>query len=267
MKTTIRAGSRACFLIILLFIPFHIYPIERLPAMDTRSFALGASYSLSTEMMNPAFLSIPEQIRAGASVQNRFGMDELNTANLYCVLPNRWLDAGLKLSAFGFEDYQVLQLQGSLAKQIAETWFLGVSCVYSTVSSVLEESDRSQLYADIGIGYVPDEKWRFALLGENLLHTEDERLIRLSLAASYIAFENGLILVQTSYADSEGFALSAGIEYNLMEKFKLRGGYRTDTGMPSFGIAYQLSKLQLEAGFSLHSTLGLSSMIGLMYTF
>jgi hypothetical protein len=113
--------------IFLLFLFIHCfqasYPIDETSGMDVRALSLGQVKSLSHELLNPAFLAFQQQKLLGAAVYNRFGMKELSTKSLYGMIPNHFINAGFKLSAYGYEDYQLLQGQFSLAKKIFSPFF------------------------------------------------------------------------------------------------------------------------------------------------
>lgn len=260
-------GAGLICLVLCLLVPRHAFPIKRLYTTNPKAFAMGNSYSLGYEMINPGGLSFVENPGIGIAVLNQFQMAELNTASLYVMYPNRWLDAGLRQSAYGFEDYRILQSQAALSKKITANLSLGVNFIYSNQSSIVEEIDQNNLYADIGLLYLPTPKWELALLIENGLHTEDKKLTRFNTGASFKAFDNTRLSAQIAWDYLYKWNLAAGLEYELIDSFIVRGGYQSIGKSPTFGVGYTIWGFEMNAGFMLHSTLGVSSMIGINYRF
>ncbi|MDR0863601.1 MAG: hypothetical protein LBO74_01555 [Candidatus Symbiothrix sp.] len=254
-------------LLILSFVCFSqtSLAVSELFFMDARSFALGNVHALSDELLNPATIAFSEQRQAGISVLNRFQMKELNTANLYLKYPNKWLDAGVKFSTFGYEDYRISQMQASFAKKIAPNLSLGIQLAYLNESSILEENARQTFTSGLGVYYRLNEKIDLALLGENLLHTFDDNPVCGYAGMKYKPFENSVLLLEANYGKETQFTFSLGFEYEILNQFLIRAGFRSNPKTPSFGIAYQWNKWTVEAGFSFHSVLGVSSIIGVNF--
>lgn len=255
------------FFLSLMSIPFVASSQSRLNPTDVRSFSLGNVHALSNEVVNPAALSFNDSGGVGVLVLNQFMMKELNTVSLYGMYPNRLLDAGLAISYYGYEDYQVLQGQVGLSKKVFDCLSIGVNIVYSHLSSILEEEDKSYLFADIGLRYQVQESLFLVFLAENVLRTQKDKLWRYFLGASYNITDDLAVVGELSYGYHEKFNISLGLEYELLDAFLLRGGFHSDAKSPSFGLAYHIGAWQIDAGFSLHSSLGMSSMIGMSYDF
>jgi hypothetical protein len=251
-------------LLILFFVFFSqtSLAVSELFFMDARSFALGNVHALSDELLNPASISFSEQRQTGISVLNRFQMKELNTANLYLKYPNKWLDAGIKFSTFGYEEYRFSQMQVSFAKKIVPNLSLGIQLAYLNESSILEENAPHSFTSGLAVYYRLNEGIDLTLLGENLLHTSDNNPVGGYAGMKYQPFENSVLLLEIVYGKEIPFNFSVGFEYEILNQFTLRAGFRSNPKTPSFGIAYQWNKWTVEAGFSFHSVLGVSSLIG-----
>ncbi|MDR2087384.1 MAG: hypothetical protein LBP72_09460 [Dysgonamonadaceae bacterium] len=246
---------------------FQAQAIGELISTDARSFALGNLHALSREFLNPASLSFHTNPQASVSVLNQFEMKELNTFYLGGKYPNPYVDAGLTVSHYGYTDYRIVQVQSGFAKKILPNLAVGLNLIYFSESSFLEERDRNCLSSDIGLYYQFNPKLAFAFLAANLLHTFPDRIENFYGGLSYEVVENCSFLLETHYGVNRYFNLSLGIEYELVEKFKIRTGIQTGIKAPSFGVAFQQNLWTMDAGFSLHPVLGVSSIIGVNYHF
>ena len=256
----------ACLLCSLWFFQ-PLFSFNDLTTSNPKDFSLGDVYALSEELQNPANLSFQENQELGLSVLNRFQIKELNTGSFYWKHPNRLLNYGFKLSAFGYEDYQIISSQTSLSKKINAKIGIGINLVYFNQSSLLEENAKHFFSSGIGFYSNLNQKIDWAFSVDNLLSTSSSELpISVHSGVKYSPYPNTFFLLEGSYRDNDYFNLSVGFEYFLLEQFILRTGFKTNPKTPSLGIGYVLDKWKIDAGFSLHSTLGISSVIGISYT-
>jgi len=251
----------------LSYFSSSVFANGELISTDARSFALGGLHALSQSYINPAWNSFQPNSQLGLSILNQFEMKELNTIHLYSNHPNKYLDAGLTFSHYGYEDYQINQIQTGISKKVLTGLSIGVNFVYYQETSIWEEKANNQLSSDIGICYQLNESIELAFLADHILHTFPDKLWNLHGGMSYKAIEGCSLLLETCYGASKRFNLSFGLEYELAELFNLRVGMQTATKTPSFGIAYQWNQWKIDTGFALHPVLGLSSIIGLNYCF
>jgi hypothetical protein len=253
---------------VCFFICFQeLYGVDEWSSTDVRSFSLGNIRALSDELLNPASISFAERTLGGISVLNRFQMKELNTANLYLKYPNKRLDAGFKLSIFGYEDYRMIRSQFGFSKKISSGFALGVHLSYLNESSILDDYPYSSLASSLGGCYMINRQITLAFLGENLLHTSKRDDIGLYAGVKYKPSESSLFVFETGYAKEFPFRFAVGFEYAVEEKFLIRAGFNSYFQTPSLGVAYRWTKGWVETGFSWHSTLGISSMAGLNFEF
>jgi hypothetical protein len=254
-----------------LFLVFALTNIQtsfaskELNTYDVRSFSLGKIRALSDELLNPATIPFSNRKEGGISIFNRFQMKELNTATLYLKYPNKWLDTGVKLSTFGYSDYRIIQSQFDFAKKIFPDFSVGIYLCYLNESSIMETHPGHYLTSGLGFYFHLNEQIDLALLGENLLYTSDENRLNISAGLKYKVAEHSLFLLEVSNGNERHFSFSAGFEYEIFNQFIVRSGFNSNPETPSFGIAYQWNKWIIDAGFSFHSSLGTSSMIGIKF--
>jgi hypothetical protein len=256
---------KALFLVFALTNIQTSFAIKELNTNDVRSFSLGKIRALSEELLNPANIPFSNRKECGISVFNQFQMKELNTVALYLKYPNKWLDTGVKISTFGYTDYRIIQTQFGFAKKILPDLSVGVHLSYLNESSILETHSRHYLTSGLGFYFNMNEQIDLALLGENLLHSLDENQFNVSAGLKYKVAEHSFFLLEASSGKEIHFSFSAGLEYEIFNQFIIRSGFKSNPGTPFFGIAYQWNKCIIDTGFSFHSTLGTSSMIGIKF--
>ena len=60
-------------------------------------------------------------------------------------------------------------------------------------------------------------------------------------------------------------SLKIGLEWEVIENFKLRGGIGTNPLNTSFGLGYRYKKLSADIAFTYHPVLGATPQIGICY--
>jgi hypothetical protein len=253
------------FFCVLLLPAQVLYATDAWFDTGARSFSLGNIRTVGDEGFNPASNSFAERKQLGLSVFNRFQMSELNTANLSFIYPNKYLDAGFRLTTFGYEDYRITQLQGNFSKKIISDLSIGIQLNYRNIRTRWEEDSQAVFSSGLGIYYRLNEQVDIALLGENLLCTAKEKNWRWQAGLQYRASENVALFLETGYNKEKLFRFAVGAEYAILKQFHIRSGYDSVHGMPSFGVGYNWNCWQVDVGFSFHSILGMSSIIGVGY--
>jgi hypothetical protein len=257
--------------IVLLFLSVHCYQatysIDEVSGTDVRSLALGQVKALSRELLNPAFLSFAEQKQLGISVYNRFGMSELSTKGLTAMIPNRIINAGVKFSTYGYEDYQLIQGQIALSKKLSPSLSLGINLIYLAENSILEENMHNYFSGDMGIFWQINDAFDWAFTTENLLSTAISGRPVFHTGIDYRLFSPCTVLLETAFNFQGYFQVSAGFECEIAGQFTVRAGFRNRPQTPSLGFAYTYNRWKVDTAFLLHPVLGLSSGIALNYIF
>jgi hypothetical protein len=243
------------------------YSFDETKDTDVRALSLGQIRALGGAFYNPSSMSFAEHAEVGAMLYKRFNMNELSTRAGYGYLPNRFLDAGLQLSYFGYEDYNITQVQACVSKKIASGLAFGAGFVYRNENSFLEADNRNFFSADAGLSGNIGEYVNWGLLAENLLHTEEYIPTICSAGIALNLLENCTVMVECSYDFSDYFNTLTGIEYSIAKQFIVRGGYNSNQNVPSLGLAYEGSLWKVETAFMLHPLLGMSSAVGIGFFF
>ncbi len=266
MKQSLTAGM-LCFFLYFTF-PFSVYSFynESLTFGDPRSLSLGNVRALSRQLGNPASLSFREKPLIGITVHNRFEMKELNTGEGYILFPNAWLDTGMKIARFGYSDYELWSGTFGLSKKITPFFSLGCNMHYS-YERISPDESRSVLQTDIGMYFRLSEKVEAGLLAENPLSNDPYTVFALRGGIGWQVYPSCLLLIEFFSDFNQQFNLSMGVEYELLEQWVLRAGFRTDPGTPTFGLAYSVRSYTVDFHYSNHYLLGNSTSLGVSFHF
>ena len=268
MKMYLFRGMRMVFLFLFVGCCHFAYPFEEVKTIDVRTLSLGQMKALSQGLSNPAYLSFTERKQIGVSVLNRFEMKELSTRSVFGLFPNRLLDMSFHLSMFGYDEYQLIEGQAGFAKKLSPGFSIGTSVSYLTKNSILEEKIQSYLQADVGFLWKINEAFEWALTTENLLHTRNTQASYCFSGVKYQLMPTTGVLLESGYDfTNKLISASAGIEYEIVNQFMVRGGFRNNLKMTSLGFAYKLEHWNVETAFLFHSALGVSGGISVAYLF
>jgi hypothetical protein len=266
MKSYFFKGIKFVFLFLFISKFQLAYPFDEVKSIDIRALSLGQVRALSS-LVNPAFLSFSEQKQIGASVFNRFEMKELSTQSIFGLIPNRLLDMNCRLSVFGYSDYQLIEGQAGFAKKLSSKFSIGTTVSYLIENSILEESARTYLQADVSFLWQISKTFEWALITENLLHTRNSQPVSCFSGLKCQLIPGTCVLAESGYDTQKRFSISAGVEYEIVKQLTVRGGFRNNPQTPSLGFAYKLEQWNVETAFLFHQALGLSSGIAVAYLF
>jgi hypothetical protein len=234
--------------------------------LNVRSIALGRVHAFDSGVVNPSSLSFHQASVLGFSVHNQFQIKGLNNFACYGIFPNRFLDAGLQVLEYGYEDYHRWTVQGSFSKKITSRIALGTSFRYQQFSNFREEEIKPLIHADLGLFFRINEKVAVALLSEDVIsNTQDKCQVFIGLNYSIAASCN--FLLECVVREQEPLSFSSGIEYELMDHFYFRMGAYSHPLTPTFGLSFSLKPFSVDVACDKHSFLGYSLMLGISYQF
>jgi len=267
MKMYFFRGIKIVFLFLFISKFQWIYPFDEARYVDVRALSLGQVSALSQGLVNPAYLPFAECKQIGVSVFNRYEMKELITRSIFGLLPNRLLDLNFGLSAFGYDEYQLIEGRIGFAKKLSQRFSIGTSVSYLTQSSILEERNRTYLSADLSLFWRINEAFEWALTTENLIYTRNSQPTFCFTGVKYRLASTAFLLLESGYDFQNSFSVSAGLEYEIVKELTVRGGFRNKLQTPSLGFAYRMKHWNVETAFLFHPTLGVSGGIAVGYLF
>jgi len=266
MKSYFCRGMKIVFLFLFIGKFQAAYSFEEVKSIDIRALSLGQVRALS-RLTNPAFLPFSEQKLIGASVFSRFEMKELSTQSVFGLIPNRLLDMNVRLSMFGYSEYQLIEGQAGFAEKLSSNFSIGTSVCYLIENSILGESLRTHLQADVSFLWQINQTFEWALITENLLHTRNSQPAACFSGLRCQLHPATCVLAEAGYDSQKRFHITAGVEYEIVKDLTVRGGFRNNPQAPSLGFAYKVEHWNIETAFLFHQALGLSSGIAIAYIF
>ncbi len=265
--------------ILILFVWFarlSVNAIDNLRIPDLRTLSLGGGGATETPLCNPALLALRTQNRLYVNYYNRYSVSELATVSGGFYYRNNIIPTGIEITSFGYDEYRESLFRLSMSKQIAEKWSLGVAFQYTFLQSELFEESSGRISADIGFSYRPVEN---VLTGLSILHfpsvkTGDKNVDNKHIASYSVLFgcnwdiaNTVLITGSLEHSEEETITGSFGMEYKPFDDFKIRTGIRTAPLRPALGIGYHIAGFDADIGMVYHAVLGISTGIGIAFSF
>jgi hypothetical protein len=254
----------------------HIFATDNLRIPDLRTLSMGGCGVTEVPLFNPAILGTKTYSKIYASYYNRYSVSELATVNGGFYYVNDIMPIGIDITSFGYDEYRESLFRLSMGKQIAQQWTIGIAIQYAMLQSELFEDVSGRVSADVGITYRPVEN---LLTGLSVLHMpsvkvgdkniENKHIAPYSINMGFNWDVTNTMLITGSVSNNEEDALtgSFGIEYLPFDDFRIRIGIKTSPLMPSLGVGYNFSGIDIDVGMIYHSVLGVSTGFGLSFSF
>jgi hypothetical protein len=209
----------------------------------------------------------------GAAYQMRFNMSELSSRTGVFVLPSSFgtLSALIYQSGYSKSNYNRYGL--SYSRTFGDNVAAGLQFNY--LSHQVEGADRAGgFYSSLGIVYALSSSFD---LGVFIQNPEQGTINYIDEAYSIPTYFNtGIryrpsgsvtIMAELEKEQEQDIIFKSGIEFSFKDRLALRAGF---TGQPielTFGGGLNFSGLTIDFGFSHHPQLGLTSGVGLRYSF
>ncbi|MDR3140404.1 MAG: hypothetical protein LBU37_01545 [Tannerellaceae bacterium] len=269
--------KRHVCLMLLFFCPYIYAPaVNNLRIADVRSIGMGGSEAISSALFNPSLLALHANNSICTNHFNRYGVKELGAFNGSLYFPNRILSFGADVSTFGYGAYRESQLRLLLAKQLNEQWALGVGFQYAFLQTELFEDMAGLLSTDIGLTFAPVDNWLIGLLimnmpsvrlGDESVEIKDFKTYLIQIGIRWEIIDNVFIVCAIENNDEQAVTGAAGMEYQPFTDFSIRTGIKGGPLLPSLGVGYCFSPFAVDVAIIYHPVLGVSSGIGLQFTF
>lgn len=260
----------------LLFNYTSAFASDNLRLPDVRSISTGGNGVTQTSFYNPSLIALSELNSIQLHYYNRYGLKELGTVNGCFIYSNNLLPVALHISSFGYDSYRQSMLRLSFGKRLNQYWTLGLAVHYSILQTELYEEEPSRISTDVGVTYSPIDKLLIGLLIINAPSISIKKEItEKECFGEYIlqtGFQweiiNSLLIMGTIGTEKEHSVTgSLGIEYTAFDSFHIRGGAQLKPLLPSFGLGYDFSCFSLDVASVFHPVLGVSTGVGLCFTF
>ena len=245
------------------------------PTVDARSRFLGgtglAARGLDAVWINPAGLGDLNEGELGgaAGAEQRWGLSELNGANLGAVYGTGFGGFGIQLASFGFSSYRENRFGISYGRRVLDNLTIGAEFAgfaittegyASTFDLTFGLGAQLQVIKELAVGVRIFSPLRVERLTDEYLPQV------LSLGLQYRPTDQLLMNLEAEQNSEYPVRFRAGLEYLSVEAVSIRLGVVTADSELSFGIGYRvLESLELTGGAAYHEVLGLSPAFGLRY--
>lgn len=253
-----------------------LYAVNNLRLPDMRSIGMGGCATTQSFLFNPALIGQVSSKSIDINYFNRYGLKELGTVGLLFSYPNAVLPFGVNISSFGYDQYRESMFRLFFGRSLNEKWSIGISIQYSIIQTELMEEHSQHLSTDVGISYSPVEKLLIGMLIMDFPsitikkeNTETEYFTGYSLQIGFQweVINNLLIIGNLETNKYTTLTGSAGLEYQLYKHFYVRAGMKVTPLLPTIGVGYCFWGFTVDVATVYHPVLGISTGIGLKYSF
>ena len=249
---------------------------DNLRIPDIRTLGMGGIGTAHSTLYNPALLAVRTESELRIDYYNRYSLKELASISGGLCFRNDVLPVGLHIASFGYDAYRESMFRFSAGKQLNTHLALGIGVQYALLQSELFETSASRLSTDIGIFFRVVDNWLITASAVNFLsiiiESEDidsERIAawEVEVGVNWNVINNLLITGGVMRNKETSLGTAIGIEYQPFTDFHLRAGLRSAPFRPSLGLGYRFSMLTAEVVMIYHPILGISTGLGLSYSF
>lgn len=227
-----------------------------------------ASPGFWSSFSNQALLASNKSFSAGINYENRYGIPELGTRSAGLIVRTGSSSEGLMLSYFGYSGFRRIEAGISCGMLISENSSAGIQIDYFSEKSSGETYHWQSVTFEAGAIFRLTEKTR---AGFHLFNPVPNSM-RKSDLPSGISAGAGVDLSSSLFAAAEvekwskrKMAIRFGFDYEAAKRFRIRGGFSSESSSFSLGLGYSLKSVTLDMGFSTHERLGVTSSVSLVY--
>lgn len=261
---------------VLLLLSLSLYATDNLRLPDTRTIAMGNNGVTESTLYNPSLIALTEKKALEMNYFNKYQLKELGTVNGGFLYPNRLLPVALHIYSFGYDAYRESMFRISVGRELNKRWTIGIGIHYSMLETELYEEHRGRVATDLGAMFRPFDN---LLIGMLILNTPSVSIQTkevenntftgyvLQLGFRWEIINNLLITGNMGSCETEELTGALGLEYQAFSSFYLRAGVQAEPLLPAFGIGYGFAAFALDIATVYHPVLGMSTGIGLSYSF
>lgn len=271
-----------CFCISILCFTVFSYFVSNCKALDVYHFidseacAMGGCLSALPGFANPAGYVFDDASGRVVSLQyaNRYGVKELSTYAGMFNFPNKYLNAGIYVSRYGFRSYNETLASINAYRSLSSWMGLGVRVSYLHLHHSESASDRSLVTADIGIRLKPTERLVLSVLAVNPfcieMKADGQKMevpVILSVGGNYLFSDTFSTVVEVEKDFAYPVVCRCGMEYVPIEELSIRAGMYGKPFTPTFGLGLKLASFSIDLAFDRHPVLGFRSFCGLSFNY
>ena len=240
-----------------------------------RSSAMGnSSITISdfwSQFNNQAGLANNNNFSIGSSFENRFLLKSLSTKTLGLIIPVDNGSFGFNIIHFGDPNYNEINIGLAYGRKLSKNLSIGIQFDYFSIRQGYDYGSKSKITFEGGFIYKIDEKIK---IGGHLYNPQFKTKIEdapilpeiYRLGFEYQISNDLLSYFEVKNQSMLGSSLHFGMEYTY-KIFAFRCGYATNPDQFTFGLGIQKKQFILDFSSNLHSVLGYSPQLSLVYIF
>lgn len=256
------------------FIPLHAYE-DNLPFGGRAAGMAGASVAhadIWSVYNNQAGLCEITSITLALYNDNKL-IEELGTKSLVFGIPFKTGTFGVSISSAGLNDAGLQKFGVAFGKKLGEKFSAGLQMDYIRLIQPANYGNDGALTFELGMIANPVENFFigfhvFNPLRIKYFHQEDQRLYTLIKAGIEYHFTEKFQMAAETEKDLDYAAnFKIGCDYNFYKNLYFRLGLATNPVLYSFGLGFNLQRINADVAFSFHDKLGLIPHVSFSYAF
>lgn len=219
---------------------------------------------------NQAGLAEINKFTIGLGIENTFLLKELSTRFTACAIPVNSGVFGVNISYTGFELYNESKIGLAFAKKLSDNFNLGVQLDYLGIYAEESTNNINKFTFEIGVQKRLTKNLSLGahIYNPKLSHNEIKTTSSIfKLGLSYNVNQKVLAFTEVELESEEDAKLKIAIEYKIIPQMQLRTGFYTNPNQNTFGIGYNLDKIQFDIAIKKHHILGYSPLFSISSAF
>lgn len=264
----------------LFFVFFSLFSFSQTENANVGGRQAGMGYSsLTLEDIwsvhnNPAGTAYLQRFSVGIYYENKFLLKETGLSSLAFVAPLGGSSINFGFSHFGFSAFQKEKIALGISQKLFENFSLGLQADFYTLRQSLDYGNYYGMSFELGAIFKPTSNLSLGTYIANPVNVSyfaDNSFklpLCLRIGMSYI-FSKKLLFALETGKSINGYtqALRTGIEYNLNDQFRLRGGLAIWPVEYTFGLGYYIKNMNFDFAYAFHQVLGSTPKLSLSYEF
>lgn len=243
--------------------------------LGARSSALGGSSITLTDFWsqfnNQAGLANNIGFSVGSSYENRYHLKSLSIKSFAFLIPVNNGTFGFNIIHFGDAMYNEINLGLAYGRKLSEHLSVGIQFDYFSIKQAYDYGSISKITFEGGFIYTVDEKIK---IGGHLYNpqikgnVDDVNILPeiYRLGFEYLIHKDLIGFFEVKSHSKLGSSMHLGMEY-IYKSFVFRAGYASNPDQFSFGFGIQKKQFILDFSSGIHSVLGYTPQLSLVYNF
>jgi hypothetical protein len=220
---------------------------------------------------NPGAIGDVSELTFGVSYENRFLLKELQSQGVAVAIPLKVGVVSVGGHMFGYRQFRSYKAGMGYSMQLAEKFYAGVQMNYQGLQLSENYGSKHAVTAEAGLYAKISDQWKVGVAVFNVGRTrlsdyEDDRFSTSMRLGSTYSFSKKLLLSGEFEKNIENpLRFKSGIEYQVVDKLFVRGGFATAPVELSFGFGYRFKQISLDLGSAYHQVLGWSPHFSIQF--